>query len=113
MKSTRPAAVAAIGILLSGCATVVSGTSEDITVNTPPITGALCALSNPYGTTRVVSPGIARVERSRHPLNVRCSKPGFLEGKTVVESGFEPWSLGNVIWLGGYMADTITGAIQR
>ena|SRR5438067_136431 len=115
MKLMRLAAVAATGIALSGCATIISGTSENISVNTPPTTGASCTLSNGEGTWNVVSPGVARVERAGHDMGVHCSKPGFQDGTANLVSGFEPWALGNIIFGGviGIVVDIADGAVHK
>jgi hypothetical protein len=115
MKHHRFATGAAALFLLSGCATIVKGTSETIAVLTPPVTGAKCVLANGEGTWTVTTPDIVMVDRSKEDLQIRCTKPGYQDTVAVLPSGFEGWTagsvlLGNVIGLG---VDASTGAMNQ
>jgi len=115
MKTSTFAAVAALGIALSGCATVVKGTSQSIAVTIPPVEGANCTLSSPQGNWAVVSPGVAKVERSKEDVQIRCDKPGYQEAVSTIPSNFEGWTVGNLL-LGGVIGlgvDAATGAINQ
>jgi hypothetical protein len=46
MKSHAIAAIAAAGIILSGCATIIEGTTQPVSLNTTPEQGAQCTLTN-------------------------------------------------------------------
>lgn len=115
MKSSAIAAVAALGVALSGCATIVKGSSQSIAISTPPTTGANCTLSSKEGNWMVVSPGVATVEKSKEDIQVRCSKSGYQDAVATIPSDFEGWTLGNLI-LGGVIGvgvDAATGAINE
>lgn len=66
-------------LMLSGCASVVSGTSQDIRVETEP-SGGDCQLLNDRGSWLILSaPGVVSVHRSKGDLIVECHK-GILKG---------------------------------
>jgi predicted small secreted protein len=113
MKMTCAAIVAA-GLSLAGCATMVTGTSEDIAVLTPPVPGATCVLSNAEGSWTVVTPTVAHVQRGHEPLQVDCSSPGYADAHATIPAQFENWTIGDAATAGlGVAVDAYTGAISQ
>ena len=115
MKFASIAAVAALGIALSGCATVIKGTSQSIVVTTPPVTGANCILSSKEGNWLVTSPGSVTVEKSKEDILIKCQKPGYQDAAATIPSDFQGWTAGNII-LGGIIGvgvDAATGAMNE
>lgn len=107
----------AVGLLLalSGCASVIKGTSQSINVVTPPTTGATCTLSSGQGNWQLTSPGSVTVEKSKDDIQVRCTKPGWQDATGIIPSNFEGWTVGNIL-LGGVIGlgvDAATGAINE
>jgi hypothetical protein len=111
-------AALAIALLewLAGCATVTTGNSQRLTVNTDP-PGADCTLTQ--GSTVVghvnPTPGVIAVQRSRDDIRVACKKEGYEEADYVNRSGFEAMTVGNVI-LGGVVGiaiDAASGATNK
>ncbi|HEX4301399.1 MAG TPA: hypothetical protein VHZ78_01305 [Rhizomicrobium sp.] len=99
MTFIRAAALTA-ALLCSGCATVIEGTTQPITVATTPVSGADCVASNDRGRWPVVSPGTVIVQKSQSVLQIVCSKTGFADAKffaagtmstTALISGFVPY----------------------
>jgi hypothetical protein len=104
-----------VALALSGCASIVKGTSQSIAITTPPTTGANCILSSGQGNWTVTSPGAVTVEKSKEDIQVRCDKPGWQQGVATIPSNFEGWTLGNIL-LGGVIGlgvDAATGAINE
>ena len=96
---------------LSGCATVLDGTSQPITVTTSPQNGALCTLSNPEGSWTVVTPGTVQVEKSEYDLIVHCAKAGHPDGTATIPADFSAWTLVNIPFgVVGIGVDAATGA---
>ena len=87
-------------LALSGCASIVKGTSESIAITTPPTTGASCVLSSGQGNWTVTSPGSVTVQKSKEDIQVRCDKPGWQEGFATIPSNFEGWTVGNILFGG-------------
>jgi hypothetical protein len=61
-----------------GCASIVNGTSQVISVETrikgEPVAGASCKLQNDKGVFYVTTPGTVNVHRAYGDLAVRCEK---------------------------------------
>jgi hypothetical protein len=112
MKLNTLAAVAAFGVALSGCATIVEGTTQSISVNTAPEQGAQCTLVNSEGTWYVTTPGTTTVHKTKTDLDVTCIKPGLQPGHMVAYSHFGATTAANVIAGGvvGIGIDAFSGA---
>jgi uncharacterized protein YceK len=83
----------AVILLCSGCATIVRGTTEPITIECPNCPGAVCTLRNKKGVWTVTAPGSIVIPRSDDPLKVTCEK----DGKVVSVSGESGVSTGAVV----------------
>lgn len=91
-------AVVGTGLLVSGCATLLEGTSQEILVSTNPA-GAVCTLEREGQSIATVSatPGAALVQRRKHDITVRCKKDGFQEAVYINNSGLASGAVaGNV-----------------
>jgi len=112
MKLNSFAAVAALGFALSGCATIVDGTTQSVSVNTTPENGAACTLVNSQGTWYLTSPGSTTVHKTKTDLDVTCAKPGYKAGHIVAQSRFTGKTAGNIIAGGlvGVGIDAASGA---
>jgi len=105
--------VAAIGLgLLSGCASIISGANQSISVSTPGCEAAACELTNSKGTWFVKSPGSVTVHRAYGNLAVVCSKEGFGSASQSVASSTKAIAFGNILFGGliGVGVDVGTGA---
>jgi uncharacterized protein YceK len=115
MKLYPLAAMAAVGVCLSGCASIIKGTDQSIAVTTPPATGAECILSSREGNWTVRTPGAVTVQKSKEDIQVRCTKPGWQDAVATIPSDFQGWTLGNIL-IGGVIGlgvDAATGAINE
>lgn len=115
MKYRTVAAIGAACIALAGCASVMKGSSQTMSVTTPPADGANCTLTNARGSWTVTSPGSATVTRSKTDMQIRCSKAGWQDASATVPAGTEGWTWGNLIIGGliGFGIDWSTGAMQK
>ena len=99
--------------LLTGCASIVDGTSQKISVQTPPVTGAACTFQNNKGEWFLKStPGIVSVHRSNEALLVACQKAGYQTASQTVKSTTKGMLAGNLVFGGliGGGIDTADGA---
>jgi len=82
-------AVAAAAIL-GGCSSIVSGTSQTLTVNTNP-SGADCKLTrNDLVIGRVnPTPGGVLVQKTKYNIIVTCDKVGYRKAAYINKSGVE------------------------
>lgn len=112
-KLAAVAAAAALG--LSGCASIVSGTTQSIVITTPPTTGANCVLQSPSGSWTVTTPGSVALDKSKNDITIKCTKDGFQEAASVIPATFQGWTVGNIL-LGGLIGlgvDAATGALNE
>ena len=97
-------------VTLSGCATIVSGKTQDISIRTTP-PGADVLID---GSVAGTSPMIANlVRKRRHEIQFKMAgQPDVSRGTT---RGFNWWYLGNAILGGiiGLIVDPITGAMYK
>lgn len=107
----------AVAAQLTGCASIVGGTNQPVSVEThapdgTQVAGANCKLSNNKGTWFVTTPGSATVHRSFEDLSVLCEKDKAASGMMMVKSSTKPMAFGNIIFGGviGVGVDVATGA---
>lgn len=115
MKAKSIGTALLCGVALSGCASVMKGSSQSIAITTMPTSGADCVLSSKEGSWPVVSPGVVKVERSKADIVVHCSKAGWQDATQTIPSNFEGWTMGNLL-IGGVIGvgvDAATGAINE
>src|ERR1043165_3527759 len=112
MKLTAFAAVAALGVAVSACATIIDGTTQSVSVNTSPEQRAACTLITSPGTWYVTSPGSTTVHKTKTDLDVTCTKPGYKPGHVVAASHFTGKTAGNILAGGlvGVGVDAASGA---
>src|SRR5271169_148479 len=101
-------ALVGLGIAVSGCASVIKGSTQSMAISTPPTTAATCTLSSAQGNWTVLSPGVASVEKSKEDIQIRCTKPAWQDAASTIPSNFEGWTLGNLV-LGGVIGLTAGG----
>lgn len=97
---------------LSGCASIVSGVNQSITVDTPGCAAASCKLTNDKGEWAVTTPGSVVVHRAYGPLSIVCTKEGFPSATTTANSTTKGMAFGNILFGGviGAGVDMGTGA---
>lgn len=112
MRSLICAAIAAAVCVFPGCASIVSGTNQSVSVDTPGCEGASCQLTNDKGTWFVKTPSSVTINRAYGNLTVVCSKEGFGSATTSVASTTKGMAFGNIL-VGGVIGagvDIGTGA---
>jgi hypothetical protein len=108
------AVVAASG--LTGCASIVSGTTQIVSVETlqpaGKVAGASCKLENDKGVWYVTTPGTVSVHRAYGDMMVKCEKEGVAAGVATVKSSTKAMMAGNILFGGpiGVGVDAASGA---
>lgn len=108
------AAVAVAGALggsLGGCASIMTGTTQRLAVNSTP-SGANCQLTRDNKKIgSVVTPGQVEVSKSAYSILVDCNRSG-VRGQAIVESSLQAATFGNALVGGaiGAGVDFYTGA---
>jgi hypothetical protein len=98
---------------LTGCASIVSGHNQPVSVNTGSVTNARCSLENSKGTWYIPStPGSTVINRAYGDLKVVCQKSGYRNGTKSVASHTKGMAFGNVVFGGviGAGVDVASGA---
>ncbi len=105
-----------VGLGLGGCASIVRGTTQKLSVNTVP-QGADCVLRRDGEVIGRAAPTPAEVKisKSRKAIEITCERPGFEPTVAVVDSKFEAMTVGNIIAGGlvGVAIDAGTGAMNK
>ena len=99
-------------ITLSGCSSIVSGTSEQLTINSNP-PQAVCVLEReglPIG--QVTTPGGLNVTRTKHNIQIKCTKDGYEPATAFLKSDVNGATFGNILIGGGigWAIDSAAGA---
>jgi hypothetical protein len=107
MRTTAAIAAAA---LVSGCATVTTGTNQSLSVETRvkgnAVAGATCKLANDKGTWFVNTPGSVTVNRSYGDMSVNCTHDKHPSGVAIVRSSTKAMAFGNII-VGGVIGAAV------
>ncbi|MBI4754023.1 MAG: PDZ domain-containing protein [Betaproteobacteria bacterium] len=107
------AALGAATLHLGGCASIVGGHNQPLSVTTPGCQGAACELTNDKGKWYVpATPGTVSIRRSYSDLLVACTREGAPPASASVKSTTKPLAFGNIIFGGiiGAGVDIGTGA---
>ncbi|MCX8098642.1 MAG: hypothetical protein N3F11_06525 [Casimicrobiaceae bacterium] len=104
--------------MLSGCATVTTGTTQSVLVTTArddgrEVEGATCTIRNSKGAWSVVTPGSIHINKANADAHVECRKQGLPSGTAIVQSTTRAHTAGNIV-LGGVIGlgvDAMSGAM--
>ena len=109
----RIAALCICLVGLSGCATIIEGTSQTLTVTSEP-PAASCTLTRAGQTVGAVpiTPGSVVVSKSHNDIDVGCSKAGYDTGHTPAPAHFVGTTFLNLLLGGvvGFIVDASSGA---
>jgi hypothetical protein len=81
------AAALSAAFILCGCASVVSGTTQQILISSSPEQGADCVADNEVGRWSFVTPAAIEVHKSQSPLRIVCHKAGWRDTKDFLTPG--------------------------
>jgi hypothetical protein len=117
MKTANIALVAIISATgLSGCSSIIEGTSQEILVNSNP-SGADCEFVREGNViARVVqTPGGVTIKKTKHDITLKCHKDGYQEASYLNHSGAAGATFGNIILGGGigWAIDSASGADNK
>jgi hypothetical protein len=110
------AAVSFAAVCLSGCASIVSGTSQEIKVVTNP-PGANCQFVREGSVIARVdnTPGGVTIRKTKHDITLKCNKEGYQEATYLNHSGADGATFGNIILGGGigWAIDSASGSDNK
>lgn len=103
-------------LALTGCSSIIEGTSQEIMVNTTP-EGADCALEREgYVIGRInPTPGAVTIKKTKHDMTIKCTKKGYETSTYFNKSDVAGATVGNVILGGGigWAIDSASGADNK
>lgn len=117
MKKFSP--LLAVAVLCSGCASIFSGTTQDVSIRTTP--GARYSISNSSGSQIASGESAGTVQLTRgvgyfspQAYKAKISKEGYQTKIVDITPGINPWYFANIL-LGGVVGmvivDPLTGAM--
>lgn len=109
--------IAVAGLILgsvTGCASIVEGTNQTITVNMQPETSQ-CIATRQGSQVGIVNASMRQlpVTKSRHDLWLRCAAEGYETSDIKVESSASGWGVAGGIALDLGITDYMTGALNK
>lgn len=107
--------------LLSGCATVLTGTSQNITLQAinaktnEPLEDVVCTIRDSNGMIYAVpsNPGTVNINKGRGGLIPQCKKDGYKQLSYGVGDSFNAITIVNVLFWPGFLVDAATGSLNK
>ena len=101
--------------LVAGCATVTTGTTQQINIDSEPQAADCTLVREGVTLGSVTTPAPITIKRHASTIQVVCKKAGYEDGRVIMNSRFETASAGNFVLGGiiGVMVDSSTGANSR
>lgn len=101
-------------VSLSGCATIMEGTTQKINMNITPHDahceawreGKLAGTYDPASQTM-------EIDKSRHDIELRCTAPGYVDKRVVLVSSASGWGIAGALTLDFGLTDWATGALNK
>lgn len=104
-----------LAIALSGCATIIKGTNQDISIQSNPSKASVTIKTS--GGIEVFSgttPASAKLSKKKEYV-VTVKMDGYKESTVMVNQSFEAWTIGNILCGGviGLIIDAVDGAMWK
>jgi uncharacterized protein YceK len=106
---------------ISGCASIISGRSADVAIDSNP-RGAHVVIHDNKGreVASLNTPGVVTLKRNRNYFlparyTATIEAPGYAPAEVAIRSSVNPWVLGNIVVGGvpGLIVDNATGAAWK
>lgn len=103
-----------LSFFIQGCATIVSGTSDNISISSSPATAKFKITNIKYGAEVLsgYTPSVVNLSR-KHEYRVSIELPGYRERTVPITQEFNGWFIAN-LFCGGILGgaiDAVTGAM--
>ena len=111
-----PAALAAAGLLLAGCSSIIEGTTQEVFVNTNPAGAACDFLRQGQRIARVdPTPGATTIKKTKHDIVIECTLDGYQKATYHNKSDAAQATFGNIVLGGGigWAIDSASGADNK
>lgn len=108
-------------VVLAGCATIFSGTSQTINVkivdaaNQQLLTNASCSVVDDSGPISSITsnPAAITVSRSNGAIHINCKRSGYRQLNMAVGDSFNAVTVVNVLFWPGFIVDAVSGAYKK
>jgi hypothetical protein len=105
----RAAFASAFVVWLSGCATIFTGSNDNITFKSVPEGAKVEINGNSVGRTPVTVP----VKRALTPPQVMLKLDGYDQRSILLQNGFNGISILNIFFWPGFIVDAATGTLMK
>lgn len=98
-------------LMVLACATIMHGTSQDVSVNSVP-TGAKVIVK---GVHMATTPAVVKLSRKESNIVLRFEKEGYEPVEVILNRSVDGWIAGNIVFGGliGLAVDFINGAAYK
>ncbi len=114
--------IAAMTLLLTSCATLISGPNQNINIKAIDIgtnemlSGVVCSVNTSKGagynvdldTTSFIS-----IEKDQGTLQFNCAKVGYKQVSVVSTQSFDGATMANILFWPGFIVDASTGSMKK
>lgn len=108
------APIIAVCVLLSGCASIVEGTTQELYVSvTPDNANCVANQKGIYAGRYDPKSMTMMIPKSRNPLEVRCAAPGYKDKTIRLVSEASAWGVTGALLLDFGIVDYSTGALNK
>ncbi len=112
---------AMVFLLLSGCATVLTGTNQAVNLEAidretkEDLKKVSCNITDSTGAVYEVTsnPGVVVVSKGNAPLKVSCRQEGYQNYTGVINDNFNPVALLDIFFWPTFFVDIASGAISK
>jgi hypothetical protein len=107
-------------VSMSGCASIMSGSRKNITINSnPPGAHVSVADKNGAEVASLTTPCVANLKRGAGYFSgasyvAKIEKPGYQSQEVKIQATANPWTLGNIVFggvIGLLIVDPVTGGM--
>jgi hypothetical protein len=105
--------------LLTGCATILSGTTQVINIKVVDpqdrLLSARCSASDGQGNSYaiVTNPAAITVTKGNGSINITCHKSGYRQLNMAVGDNFDKMTIVNLLFWPGFIIDAASGAYKK
>ena len=118
MRHVKTTLLSATVLLLTGCATLISGTSQQVHVkvvdeNNSLMKNTKCSVSNGSSNFDFNSNPTSISVNKSEPLIIKCRAKGYTQKGSELGKSFDSVTVANVLFWPGFIVDGVTGAMQK
>ena len=118
MRHVKTTFLAATVLMMTGCATIISGTSQQVHVkvvdeNNSLVKNTTCAVSNGGSEFEFSSNPTTITVNKSEPLTIKCRAKGYTQKGSGLGKSFDSVAIVNVLFWPGFIVDGVSGAMQK